>query len=205
MADEEVVERDADQDDGKDERVARRDAKRREALSRRAQDAETKLSELEGELDSYRSKAGELDKIVERKDSTIEKLRARLAELEGTLESERAGVRTGRLLDRLSESTGVTNRAMLRGLLREARDADPDLDISPEQVNDRTVKDVTRAIQSLAPELFKPKEGGERRKPPAAPGSNASMLPDGERPSVVDQLTEAVRKTPRDGGFRPDW
>ena len=165
-------------------------------------DLNQRLGRLEQQQDSAAEEkereAGEFAKIDARQKSQIDDLKSKLEKETARADGLADQVNGGKFRDRVAAQTGIKNSTMLRGLLREAAEAEG-FELAPEQITDTAVEEAAKAIRDLAPELFTGGAGGS----PAAAGHRGKNKPDGEKSGegksrgtqLGEQLTEALRQT----------
>lgn len=200
MADEDLTQ---DQDDSAASQPAEKADDRkalikdRDAAKKKAREAESKARELEEKLtarereDADRAEAEERKKndfaaLDERRRKQLEAAEKRAAEAEAKIQARERADREGALVDAVMPKLGLTNRTVVRGVLKALSDGG--IDIAPETMDDKYAADVAKQVRDALGELYPARSGGS----PGTPGVNLSTKKPGEKPDENPALA-AVR------------
>lgn len=183
--------------DGSDrhDRHLEKEIKRRKALQSQVQELKAFKAEVEAEREAAEEanerKAQEFSKVEDRYKRRQSELEKKLADLQGQIDSQRRAGQTQKLLEGVSAETGVTNLALLRGILREAAEATDAVEVAPDDVDTTAVEAAIKAMKNIAPTVFDTTTdvGGAN----GSPGLNRNTLKDGQEPED-DEKRARVRE-----------
>lgn len=159
----------------------------RDALKKAKRELESKLAEREAKLaereaadaaaaEEQERKRNDHMALIQRREKERDEARKEAADAKSLLASKLRSEQQGALVDAVMPKLGLTNRTVVRGVLRELEARG--LDIAPEQFDDKYVADVTKKVREELGDLFAPKSGGS----PGTPGVNLSTKPPAEKP-----------------------
>lgn len=191
-----------------------KDARRRKALSERAQKAEARVKELESQhadlsskmedlQDQLDGKSGSIEKTIERKDKEIARLKADYESLSGEFDSFKVGARRDKFVNAVHSEIPNVPLARLEGLIAVAQQRDSTFDAAPEDVDAHTIKSAIKALKQIDPTTFETataETGKPRTRPGPAPREHTNNLGAGESSlnAFAQNLADSPLLKPKD-------
>lgn len=170
-------------DDAKEAYKARDEAKKRARdLEARNRELEAREAEREAAVaaaaEEAERKKNDFAAVEERHKKRIADAEKRAAEAESRIAARERSDREAALVDAVMPKLGVNNRIVIKGVLKAL--AEHGLDISPEELDDKTATDVAKQVRAALGEMHPTKSGGSS----GIPGVNLDTKPPGERPDT---------------------
>lgn len=170
----------------------------RDAAKKRARDAERARDELAAKLAERQAADEAAQAEQERKKNDFAAIESRLkkerddiakraADAEARLAARERSDREAALVDAVSAKLGMTNRTVVRGVLKAL--AEQGIETAPEALDEKTAADVAKQVREALGDLLPPKNGGS----PGTPGVNLTTKKPGEAPGA-DPRKDRVRE-----------
>lgn len=170
----------------------------RDAAKKRARDAERARDELAAKLAERQAADEAAQAEQERKKNDFAAIESRLkkerddiakraADAEARLAARERSDREAALVDAVSAKLGMTNRTVVRGVLKAL--AEQGIETAPEALDEKTAADVAKQVREALGDLLPPKSGGS----PGTPGVNLTTKKPGEAPGA-DPRKDRVRE-----------
>lgn len=158
--------------------AAQRDKLRSENAALKAQLSE--FQEWKESIEAEKAtKAEDWEALKKQMLSKHEKLAKERDEARNQVQAFQTAQRRNDFLRHLSQKSGVTNTALLSGLLREAEASG--VEGAPEDVNDDLISETLKKLKEMSPESFGAQPVGGS---PGQPGLNRNTKANGEEPST---------------------